>query len=145
MERYVYFIAGGGRTKVGLSANPQHRLRDLQVGSPVPLRLLAAVEGTHRLEARVHAELAGTRVDGEWFDGELSADEISSVLRAAGSAADGGGAEVLRSRRERGELRERDRRELRRVERRLAERYLERCRRAEHPVPREVREALDVG
>lgn len=68
----VYFAEAGGRVKIGWTAkDPQQRLRDLTIGSPFPLRLLAALEvepGRGRtVEAAFHELFADEHVHGEWF------------------------------------------------------------------------------
>lgn len=63
--------------KIGWSDNPKRRLRNLQSGSPVPLRLLAVYEGGHYVEAELHRRFADKRVHGEWFD--LGPDPVAVV------------------------------------------------------------------
>jgi len=62
----VYFIQGETTklVKIGQSVNPAARLRDLQIGSPDVLKLLAAVDGS---EKEFHKMFAKQRVRGEWF------------------------------------------------------------------------------
>jgi hypothetical protein len=66
----VYFIGGDfDRVKIGFTAetNPNGRLRDLQTGSPVQLRVLAACPGAQEDERALHDALAKERQHGEWF------------------------------------------------------------------------------
>lgn len=67
--QYVYFIRMGddGPVKIGIAKDPQGRLRDLQVGCPFPLKLLATVSGGMEKEQRLHEELQEFRMEGEWF------------------------------------------------------------------------------
>jgi hypothetical protein len=76
---YVYIIETRSRptrVKVGESADPESRLRNLQTGSPETLRLdstwipLATQAEAKELERRVHVSLGrlGYHVRGEWFD-----------------------------------------------------------------------------
>ncbi len=66
---WVYFIEaiGAGVIKIGISQNPEARLRSLQTASPTPLRLIVAVYGTANLERRLHRKFSPMRRNGEWF------------------------------------------------------------------------------
>lgn len=66
---YVYVIQSplGGAVKIGYSRDPQARLADMQVGSPVPLRLVATFRGGRAEERALHEALRGSRSHGEWF------------------------------------------------------------------------------
>jgi hypothetical protein len=66
----VYVIGSDrlGYVKIGHSANPEARLADLQVGNPLPLRILAVLGGGRELEKLLHDNFATHRVVGEWFD-----------------------------------------------------------------------------
>jgi hypothetical protein len=63
----VYFIEAGGRIKVGTSRKLFERIRDMQIGSPVPLSLIGYIVGDRTLEASLHVELQPYRAHGEWF------------------------------------------------------------------------------
>jgi hypothetical protein len=60
--------------KIGISANPLKRLRDLQCASPERLELVATFPGSHYVERNVHDFLAPARLQGEWF--ELTPSQI---------------------------------------------------------------------
>lgn len=82
----VYFVAGGGGTKVGVATDPERRLRQLAASSPLPLRLVLAVAArsqaqAHRIEAHVLARVADRRLHGEWFSGEVTEAEATSLLK----------------------------------------------------------------
>lgn len=97
----VYFAKVGRYIKVGYSANPERRVRNLfqsatRYGAPrdisaqTPRELLAAVDGTKDSETRAHASLGDFRVMGEWFIDEPEVREFMAacvaenrVLRAA--------------------------------------------------------------
>ena len=64
----VYFIEGGGYTKIGKADDPQKRLRELQTGSPFPLTLKFVTEGGFEKESQIHSALSKYRVNGEWFE-----------------------------------------------------------------------------
>ena len=64
----AYFIqAETGQIKIGLAKDPRERLRTLQTGSPVALRLLAFIAGGYDAEQGYHARFAAHRLHGEWF------------------------------------------------------------------------------
>lgn len=64
----IYFIGGDmGLIKIGLARDPERRLRTLQCGSPIPLRILASGPGSARDERMYHARFASHRLHGEWF------------------------------------------------------------------------------
>ncbi|MYX32250.1 MULTISPECIES: GIY-YIG nuclease family protein [unclassified Streptomyces] len=84
-RRWVYLIGSPvvRPVKIGVSNDPEARLADLQVGSPVPLVLLWEAKGGQQLESALHQHFAAHRLHGEWFDfGED--DPISTVAAAAG-------------------------------------------------------------
>lgn len=79
----VYFIRDdvNNRIKIGTSINPVGRLRDLQTGSSVRLRLMAMTAGGRKSEAINHEIFAQWRLAGEWFDD--SNRQITRILLAS--------------------------------------------------------------
>jgi hypothetical protein len=64
----VYFIGGDeGAIKIGVSIAPLERLATMQMGCPIPLRILALVEGGTGLEKEYHRRFTEDRSHGEWF------------------------------------------------------------------------------
>lgn len=67
----IYFVEadGAGAIKIGFVAGEDaaDRVRDLQTGSPVPLRLLGTMPGTLQDENDLHRRFASARIHGEWF------------------------------------------------------------------------------
>ena len=65
--RTVYFIGCRGLpyVKIGKAFSPGHRLKDLQVGCPVNLFIMATT--TAFSEYRLHYIFKSLRVRGEWF------------------------------------------------------------------------------
>jgi hypothetical protein len=64
----VYAIEGAmGHVKIGTTTDLSSRVRELQTGSPVTLRVLAVCPGDRALEAALHRAYARYRVSGEWF------------------------------------------------------------------------------
>lgn len=67
----VYFMrAHRGAVKIGYTASRaglSMRLINIQIGSPVPVRIVGAVPGTRADEHRAHLLLRHHRSSGEWF------------------------------------------------------------------------------
>lgn len=63
----VYFLGNEVAVKIGFSARPDLRVRRLQTGSPVELRLLCVFRGTKDDERALHALFDAQRLHGEWF------------------------------------------------------------------------------
>ncbi len=72
-ERYVYFIHGADKIKIGCASDPESRLRSLQCGSPVPLTIIALMRGSRRDERSLHRRFCHIRSHGEWYH---PADEL---------------------------------------------------------------------
>lgn len=80
VDGHVYFAQGqdGGPIKIGYSRETERRLRELQRGSPVPLRMLRVVPGSRALEIALHAHFSSDRLHGEWF---APTSELLRILR----------------------------------------------------------------
>lgn len=66
--------------KIGFTdGDPGFRLRQLQGGNPMPLRLVIAVEGGRDMESAIHRKHADCRVEGEWFS--FSAKRLQKMLQ----------------------------------------------------------------
>jgi len=68
-HEWVYLIEaqGTGLVKIGISINPDRRVKQLQTTSPAKLRLVSAFYGTINCERRLHSRFAEHNVQGEWF------------------------------------------------------------------------------
>lgn len=65
---YLYFIgADDGPIKIGITSNPKSRLRTLQSGYPLKLKILALVPNASLQESVYHERFAELRMEGEWF------------------------------------------------------------------------------
>lgn len=65
----VYFVgADEGPVKIGTTTEPHVRLQRMQSGSPVTLKIIAAVPGGSLLESGYHTVFADHRLHGEWFN-----------------------------------------------------------------------------
>ena len=83
MHSFIYIIGGSAPPyKVGISKNPNKRLKSLQTGYPFPLQLYYTKETdicmTKLLETVIHRHLKLYKTNGEWFDINL-ADLILDV------------------------------------------------------------------
>ncbi|MGI9570457.1 MAG: Lin1244/Lin1753 domain-containing protein [Desulfobulbia bacterium] len=64
---YVYFIESGEQIKIGYSANPWSRVKDIRSDDHRNPALLAQFKGTIQDEKIVHRLFATENVEGEWF------------------------------------------------------------------------------
>lgn len=84
---FVYFVVIGlpyiTHVKIGFTAHdPEKRVRSLQTGCPLPMRILGYVFGDVNLERDLHRYLEGNRTVGEWFEyDELVAGTILAELK----------------------------------------------------------------
>jgi hypothetical protein len=62
----VYFAYSNKEVKIGVSANPQKRIRDMRVVRP-DIKLLGDISGGRRLEKQLHQHFSEFRISGEWF------------------------------------------------------------------------------
>lgn len=69
---YLYFIQSSekGMIKIGRSAHPEKRLKQLQTGNPHLLKLICSFENLGHREKYLHEHLKKFRKKGEWFDYE---------------------------------------------------------------------------
>jgi hypothetical protein len=79
-DAVVYFVEAEGldRIKIGTATDIEKRFAELRTMSPVPLKLLAAVQGGVPVEQALHDRFAADRLHGEWF--RASAD-LRSLIR----------------------------------------------------------------
>lgn len=80
----MYFLAGAGLIKIGISTNLKSRVRSIRNSSPVELELLAIRPNSPSvIEGMFHARFDHLRRHGEWFEdnGEIR-EFIQSLIRA---------------------------------------------------------------
>lgn len=91
-ECYVYLIQSGGKknspVKIGMANDPKARLKTLQTGNPVLLRLLLTVKCNSRKHARrveslLHKQLRSRNIINEWF--AVSRENLIKVLNVIGN------------------------------------------------------------
>ena len=84
MSDYIYFVeAENGLVKIGRTINLERRMQDLENISPIPLRLLIAVNcdgKASKVEVAIHNKFGTQRHHGEWF--ELSEEQKQWIKRA---------------------------------------------------------------
>lgn len=91
-EGYVYFIGGraAGPIKIGITrSSPEDRLKDLQTGNAVPLKVHASFVVTgdpYEVEGRIHNALSAYHVGGEWYEREPSLLLMKEMMASDRSA-----------------------------------------------------------
>jgi len=73
--------------KIGISNDPDARLKGLQTGSAHDLEMIGHVAGSFAAEASCHAALADHSLNGEWFKWNASVQEFVDRLLGFGVAA----------------------------------------------------------
>lgn len=66
----VYFVlcdCPTGFIKIGMAADPEERVINMQTSCPYPLRVLATMPGGMAAEREMHERFADACVGGEWF------------------------------------------------------------------------------
>ena len=75
-DMYVYAIRNTvtGNVKLGISRDPQTRLKQLQTGNDCKLELVATRKAENRFsdEVALHNKYSELRIQGEWFSGQVS-------------------------------------------------------------------------
>ena len=83
---YVYFIRAGsaGPIKIGVARSVESRLKTLQTGNHLELRLVTAIKCRDRVdaynkEAQFHKMFERKRIRGEWFAGSIRINQLSEL------------------------------------------------------------------
>jgi hypothetical protein len=84
----VYFVGGEiGPVKIGFTQQPiKERLKCIQNGSPVKLRVLATLAARRQKEGWYHRLFAASRLHGEWF--ERTPELLAEIERLNGRSTD---------------------------------------------------------
>jgi hypothetical protein len=79
----LYFLAGAGLIKIGITTNLTSRIRAIRNSSPVPIEVLAIIRNAGNVEEGfMHGRFADLRRHGEWFEDEGSIREhIERLVR----------------------------------------------------------------
>jgi len=71
VDQQVYFarpIGMKGPVKIGLSTDPDKRVRDISRYSPFELEIIARINGDALIERRFHAAFEESHIRYEWFE-----------------------------------------------------------------------------
>lgn len=92
----VYFVLAEAipAIKIGRTDDLALRLSQIQVCSPVEVRLVASVRAEHWLEPYLHRLLAASRIRGEWFRCD---DQVLQVVEAAADTGLVGVVDLVKS------------------------------------------------
>jgi predicted GIY-YIG superfamily endonuclease len=78
VKKYVYLISDANSYiyKIGISKNPEKRLKSLQTGNDKNLKIIHKVlcEHSNKVETALHNQYSFLKVNGEWF--ELTQDDV---------------------------------------------------------------------
>lgn len=77
---WVYFARAGDSLKIGYSADPEARVKQLQTGCPMEIALAGKIFGSEESEALWHRTFAKYRTTGEWFKAD---PELLAVVELA--------------------------------------------------------------
>lgn len=82
-EGFVYLIGMMGTKfiKIGYSAQPNQRLKELQTACPFSLKLIGFCPGSKKHERGLHHQLRDYRRNGEWF--EFDSTEAMRMIELA--------------------------------------------------------------
>lgn len=98
----VYIIQVGnkkGPIKIGVAMDPDKRLKVLQIGNHLELKLIAVIPCNGRkrafeLERILHYELKGLKIRGEWFSGKAKLGNLFLRVQEKGFSAECNGGVV---------------------------------------------------
>jgi hypothetical protein len=79
MSIYVAEALGTGMIKIGKADDIPSRLKELQTGCPVGLRLLYSWQGGYREERAIHFRFQDARFHGEWFFLDRIAADLAEI------------------------------------------------------------------
>lgn len=78
--KYVYLIQSleNSYYKIGISSNPNRRIKELKTGNSSPLRLIEIYQSefANKIEKTMQRRYSHLRKEGEWFDMSIS-NEVS--------------------------------------------------------------------
>jgi len=84
-RRTIYFVTcdvADFPVKIGISADVDERLRDLNTALPFPVVVLATISGTSLDEIAIQQRFSDLNIRGEWFQ---RADRLMSFIESTGS------------------------------------------------------------
>lgn len=78
MKKYVYLISDSNtyNYKIGISKNPEKRIKSLQTGNDNKLKIIHKVlcENYMKVEKALHNKYSFLKINGEWF--ELTEEDV---------------------------------------------------------------------
>jgi len=77
---YVYFVEAPGRIKIGFTTKPEARLVQLQTQDMERLSMIAIIDGSRKLERRLHQMAADYNFRREWF---TDCPEVRAIIDRA--------------------------------------------------------------
>lgn len=94
----IYVVeSDNGELKVGISTNPQQRIKQLSTGHPHDLSLARSVgplENAKQVEESIHAQFNQYNISGEWFNADCY-DELLAFVDGIATATVAGGESPL--------------------------------------------------
>ena len=91
-KELIYFIQQGekGPVKIGhTSSNLMERVRALQLGNPLELKLIGSIDGTPGIERALHKKFSEFNMRGEWFKPDPNfMSQIKSILHSRSAQVD---------------------------------------------------------
>jgi hypothetical protein len=91
VKTYVYLMANhAGEVKIGVSSNPESRLRTLSTANAHPLHLLHFVVGGRSLERALHNKFKQHHIRNEWYSSCSDIEEEFVKLSGAQGVASNG-------------------------------------------------------
>lgn len=84
-ERFVYVVkeSVSGRYKIGISKDPERRMKELNTGNPEELVMVACYRATHdgyKSENLAHREFEQARLRSEWFDSNTDVARLNNLM-----------------------------------------------------------------
>ena len=81
----IYIVKNGDNYKIGISDNPNNRLRQLKSGNPYHIELIYSQEckNARAVEKHLHRIFKQKRISREWFS--LTENELSEAISIIGS------------------------------------------------------------
>ena len=76
-SKYLYFAACGDAVKIGVSSDPQGRIKSLQTGAPGTISILATIPDAGDRECEIHRRLSHLNIQGEWF---RHTEEVDTII-----------------------------------------------------------------
>ena len=79
---YIYVIGNDTHQKIGISKHPEKRVKQLQTGNPIKLKIHRTIEvpddRAEMVERLMHKEMSHKKRSGEWF--EMTKEEAVNYL-----------------------------------------------------------------